>query len=80
MFFNYFKVAVRSLVRNKSYAIINVLGLSVAFASCILTFLFVRNDYSVNRVIPDWSRICRMEAIGIRRIGPPGNTLAPVVR
>jgi putative ABC transport system permease protein len=46
---NYFKVAVRYLLRNKEYTIINVLGLAVGIACCILIMLFVRNEFSYNK-------------------------------
>ena len=36
---NYFKIALRNLWKNKSYTLINVIGLSIAFGSAILLFL-----------------------------------------
>ena len=36
---NYFKIALRNLWKNKSYALINIVGLSVAFGSAMLLFL-----------------------------------------
>ncbi|MFC1492766.1 ABC transporter permease [candidate division KSB1 bacterium] len=41
---NYLKSAVRSFIRNKLNSIINLTGLSVGIASCILIFLFIRNE------------------------------------
>jgi putative ABC transport system permease protein len=38
---NYFKTAWRSLLRNKSYAIINVTGLAIGIAACLLIFLVI---------------------------------------
>jgi putative ABC transport system permease protein len=46
---NYFKVALRYLLRYKEYTIINVLGLSVGIASCLLIMLYVRSEYSYDR-------------------------------
>ncbi len=46
---NYFKVAIRYLARYKEYTIINVLGLAVGIACCILIMLFVRNEFSYNK-------------------------------
>jgi putative ABC transport system permease protein len=46
---NYFKVAVRYLLRYKEYTVINVLGLAVGIACCILIMLFVRNEFSFNK-------------------------------
>ena len=38
---NYFKTAWRSLLRNKSYAIINITGLAIGIAACLLIFLVI---------------------------------------
>src|SRR4051794_21087399 len=46
MFRNYFKTAVRNLGRNKSYALINVLGLAVGIAAALLIFLVIQFETS----------------------------------
>lgn len=43
---NYFKVAIRNLLRNKLYSAINIIGLATGFAACILIMLFVRHELS----------------------------------
>ena len=43
---NYLKIALRNLWKNKTYALINVLGMSVAFASCLLLFLTAYHELS----------------------------------
>ncbi len=43
---NYFKTAFRNLQRNKSYAAINMLGLAIGIAACLLIFLVVRFETS----------------------------------
>src|SRR5262249_9692348 len=42
----------RNLVRNKLYAIINIVGLTVAFAAALLIALFLRDDTSYDTWIP----------------------------
>ncbi len=42
MFKNYFKTAFRNLVRNKSYTIINMGGLAVGIAVCIMIFIIIQ--------------------------------------
>lgn len=44
MFKNYFKVAIRNLLKNKLHSGINIVGLAVAFAASIIIFLFARNE------------------------------------
>lgn len=46
MFKNYFKTAFRNLKRNKSYAFINVLGLTVGIAASLLIFLVIQYETS----------------------------------
>jgi putative ABC transport system permease protein len=44
MFRNYFKVAVRNLLKRKSYTLINVFGLATGMAVCLLIVLFIRSE------------------------------------
>ena len=46
---NYFKIAVRTLWKEKGYAFINVFGLAVGIACCVLIALFVRSEWSFDR-------------------------------
>ncbi len=60
MFRNYFKTAWKNLFRNKSYTIINIAGLSVSIAACILIGLFVNNEISFDNNISDKANIYRL--------------------
>jgi putative ABC transport system permease protein len=60
MFKNNLKIALRSLIKQKVYSLINVLGLSVGIASCILIVLFVTNEFSYDTFFEDKERIYRM--------------------
>jgi putative ABC transport system permease protein len=46
---SYFKIAVRTLLHNKSYAFINVAGLALGLAASIVIFLVVQNELSYDR-------------------------------
>src|SRR6478609_11081924 len=46
MLINYLLVAIRNIRRNITYSFINVFGLSLGIASCLLIFLLVRNELS----------------------------------
>ena len=59
MFKNYLKVAFRYLANHKGYAFINVLGLSVSVACCILIMLFVKSEWSFDRFHSKEDRIYR---------------------
>lgn len=61
MFSNYLTVAVRGLLRNKLYSAINIFGLSVGLASCLLLLLFVRDELSYDAWLPDAERVFRVD-------------------
>ncbi|HTL09686.1 MAG TPA: ABC transporter permease, partial [Chitinophagaceae bacterium] len=41
---NYFKVAIRSLIKRKSYTFINIFGLATGMAVCLLIVLFIQSE------------------------------------
>jgi putative ABC transport system permease protein len=49
MFTNYFKVALRNMLRTKVYSAINVFGLSLGVASCLLLALYIQDELSYDR-------------------------------
>jgi putative ABC transport system permease protein len=57
---NYFTIAWRNLLRNKSYSIINIAGLGIGIAACILIGLFVYNEISFDNNIPDKTNVYRL--------------------
>jgi len=44
MFKNYLKIALRNLLRNKGYTFINVAGLAIGIACCLVIAVFVRGE------------------------------------
>jgi len=46
---NYFKTAFRNLWRNKGFSLINIVGLSVGLACCMLIFLYTMDEVSYDR-------------------------------
>ncbi|ANH81466.1 hypothetical protein A8C56_11170 [Niabella ginsenosidivorans] len=60
MFKSYFKIAWRNLVRNRTYTIINVIGLSMGIASAILIFCFESYHLSFDGFYRDKDRIYRI--------------------
>ena len=49
MFRNYFKIALRNLARKKVFSLINISGLSVGLACCMLIFLYAKDEVSYDR-------------------------------
>ena len=60
MFKNNLKIAIRNLLRQKIYSFINVMGLAVGVASCLLIVLFIRHEFSYDKFFQDEDRIYRM--------------------
>ena len=60
MFSNFFKSALRNIFRNKTYVIINILGLAVGFACSLLIFLFVIHELSYDKFNTKYDRIYRL--------------------
>src|SRR5690349_16586915 len=61
MFRNYFKIAWRSFLRNKSFSAINILGLSIGIAVCFIIILFVQDELSYDRFNVKANDIYRIE-------------------
>ena len=55
---NYFKIAVRSLLKHKLYSGINVFGLALGMACSLLIGLWVRDELSYDRFLPNAENIC----------------------
>jgi putative ABC transport system permease protein len=60
MWRNYLKIAFRNLWKHKIYSLINVLGLSVGLACCILIALFILDELSYDRYHSKSERIYRL--------------------
>lgn len=46
---NYIKIALRNIFRNKVFSFINIIGLSIGLACCMLIFLFTKDELSFNQ-------------------------------
>ncbi len=57
---NYFTIAVRNFLRNKTFSVINVLGLSIGISAALVMFLIVYYEFSFDRFEPDADRIYRV--------------------
>src|SRR5579871_2681837 len=57
---NYFKIAWRNLWKNKSYTVINILGLSSGIACAILIFTLIGYQLSFDRFHHDTNRVYRV--------------------
>lgn len=66
---NYFKVAIRNILRNKTYALINILGLSMGLVIYIFGGLFADYEYSHDAFFKNVDRTYTLTSI----FGPESN-------
>ncbi len=59
---NYLTVAWRNIKRNKAYAAINITGLAVGIAACLLLFIVVKYELSYDTFQSNYSRIYHVAA------------------
>jgi putative ABC transport system permease protein len=72
---NYYKVALRNLRRNRVFSLINILGLSIGLAACLLISAYVRDETNYDHYAARAKDIYRVD------LGLTGNTtsLYPMV-
>lgn len=59
---NYFKVVLRNIARNKLYSFLNITGLAIGAACCILILLYVQDELSYDRFHENADRIYRVNS------------------
>lgn len=62
MFINYLKTAVRNLFKRKGYSLINIAGLAIGIATCLLILMFVNDELSYDSFNNKADRIYRVAA------------------
>ena len=60
MFKNYLKSALRNLFKHKGYSLINIVGLAIGMASCLLILLYVRHELSYDAYHENVDQIYRI--------------------
>lgn len=74
MWRNYLTVALRALAKNRTYAFINIVGLAIGLAACLMILIYVRHESSYDAWLPDAERIYQVQAISTdpeNAAGPP---------
>ncbi|HEX4637267.1 MAG TPA: ABC transporter permease [Rhizomicrobium sp.] len=61
MFRNYLIVALRNVLRHRLYSLINIAGLAIGLVCAIFIILFIRDEVSYDRWIPDSENLYRIE-------------------
>jgi len=59
---SYFLIAWRNIARNKIYAFINILGLTLGICACLVIFLLIHHELSFDNFHPDGKHLYRVVA------------------
>src|SRR5258707_4919890 len=62
---NFIKIAWRNLIRNRTFSIINIVGLSFSVAFCLLLFFYIRKEQSYDSFSENKERLYRFESTSI---------------
>ena len=65
---NYLTIAIRSLARYPGQAAINIVGLALGLAGCLMILSYVRYERSYDSWLPNSDRIAQFQTI----VHPPG--------
>jgi putative ABC transport system permease protein len=63
VFKNYFKIAWRNLIKNKAFSFINIAGLAVGLASCLLIMLYIFDESSYDKHHTNGDRLFRIATV-----------------
>ncbi len=80
MLYNYLKIALRNIWKQKFYAFINIIGLTIGFVTSLFIIIYILDEFSFDMFHRDADRIYRVNLMG-RMSGQEFNTLytsAPV--
>jgi putative ABC transport system permease protein len=82
MFKSYLTIAIRNLWRNKRFSAINIFGLALGIATCLLIMLFVQHELSYDRYNVKADRIFRVVFRGTMEGGEikEANVMPPVAQ
>src|ERR1700704_3860924 len=74
---HYLKTALRDLWKNKIFSLINISGLAIGLACCILMFLFIRNELSFDKFHKNARNIYRVTSIADATDGKTSLAITP---
>ena len=57
---NYLKIALRNLIKHKAFSLINISGLAIGMACCLLIIIFVQDELRYDRFHDKEGRIYRL--------------------
>lgn len=77
MFKNYLKIAFRHIIRNKTYVLVNIVGLGLALACCIIAFVNYNTALNADTFHEKQENIFRLIYYSVGLDKPSGNPATP---
>ena len=82
---NYLKIALRNIAKTRGHSFLNITGLAIGMACCLLLFMYVYEELTFDRYHRDIERVFRVyeeinSAAGSRTYAPIAWPLAPALR
>ncbi len=71
MWRNYLTVGFRALTRSRTYAFINIFGLALGLAACLMLLIYVRYETGYDRWLPGAERTYQVQSVGVAEDGEP---------
>jgi len=71
MWRNYLTVGLRAFAKNKTYTFVNIFGLTLGFAACLLILLFVRHHLSYDAWLSNAERTYQVQSERVATEEPP---------
>lgn len=77
---NHLKIAWRSMLKNKTFSLVNIIGLSVGISSCFIILMYVQHELSYDRFNNNADRIVRIQFKAVMNGGQinEASVMAPV--
>lgn len=60
---NFFTIAIRNLIKHKSFALINIAGLATGLACCFILLLYIQTELNVDKQHQDLDQLYRLNTI-----------------
>ena len=82
MLMSYFKIAWRNMVKNKTFSMVNIIGLSLGISVCFIIMMYVQNELSYDNYNKNADRIARIEFKAVMNGGQinEASVMAPVAQ
>lgn len=64
---NYFKIALRNLLKHKAYSFINILGLTIGITCCVMLGLYIKDELEYEKHFEEGDRVYRITSTFVQK-------------